>query len=129
MLGMNTKTNKNVNTIGNPCSTIVRKVACWFGLNTNRIKGSIIKIYDKYTNKRCDLVDSPLENESVEYPINKCVIPIINATIPTQIIWDIFNAINDSGVGLVGCAYFSQITENGNSIHAIKHNAAQKKHI
>ena len=41
------------------------------------MKGSNTKIYDKYTKKRCDLLDIPRENESVEYPINRCVIPII----------------------------------------------------
>ena len=92
------------------------------------MKGSTTKIYDKYTKKRCDLLDRPLENESVEYPINKCVIPTIKTTMDTQIICEIFNAMSDSGLGSVGWAYFSQIIENGNSTHDTKLSAAQKKH-
>ena len=92
------------------------------------MKGSNTKIYDKYTKKRCDLLDRPLENESVEYPINKCVIPTIKATISIQIICEIFNAISDSGLGSVGWAYFNQIIEKGNSMHATKLSPAQKKH-
>ena len=70
-LGITIKINKNTAIIGNPWSTISEKVACWDGLKINRMKGSITKIYDKYTKKRCDLLDIPRENESVEYPINR----------------------------------------------------------
>ena len=77
------------------------------------MKGSITKIYDKYTKKRCDLLDIPRENESVEYPINRWVIPTIKVTIDIQIIGSFAPII---------------LAAIGNPIQATKLSAAQKKH-
>ena len=80
------------------------------------MKGSTTKIYDKYTKKRCDLLDIPWENESVEYPINRCVIPNIKRTIDVQIICEICT---------VEVIIYELI---GYNMHATKLSAAQKKH-